>query len=254
MHPPLRIAILECDTPLDRTRAKYGGYGGVFEELLDKGADQLNMPDVIRSGKGGGMDITKWDVEKDETYPNIDDIDAILITGSKRNSFDNTPWILKLVSFVQTLLEQERVRIIGVCFGHQIVGRAMGMKVDRSPHGWELSVTPVELTPKGKELFRQEDLHLHQMHRDIIHAYPPHVDQLAHSPLCAVQGMHLKNRLLTVQAHPEFSRDIVAEILASRRDQGVFDEAMYQDGMSRVGERHDGVVVAVAFLRFLLED
>ncbi|KAK5006104.1 hypothetical protein LTR28_006896 [Elasticomyces elasticus] len=254
MHPPLRIAILECDTPLDRTRAKYGGYGGVFEELLDKGADQLNMPDVIRSGKGGGMDITKWDVEKDETYPNIDDIDAILITGSKRNSFDNTPWIVKLVSFVQTLLEQERVRIIGVCFGHQIVGRAMGMKVDRSPHGWELSVTPVELTPKGKELFRQEDLHLHQMHRDIIHAYPPHVDQLAHSPLCAVQGMHLKNRLLTVQAHPEFSRDIVAEILASRRDQGVFDEATYQDGMRRVGERHDGVVVAVAFLRFLLED
>ncbi|KAK4979489.1 hypothetical protein LTR66_003537 [Elasticomyces elasticus] len=254
MHPPLRIAILECDTPLDRTRAKYGGYGGVFEELLGKGADELNMPDVIRSGKGGGMDITKWDVEKDETYPNIDDIDAILITGSKRNSFDNTPWILKLVSFVQTLLEQERVRIIGVCFGHQIVGRAMGMKVDRSQQGWELSVTPVELTPKGKELFRQEDLHLHQMHRDIVYAYPPHVDQLAHSPLCAVQGMHLQNRLLTVQGHPEFTRDIVTEILASRRDQGIFDEAMYQDGMRRVGDRHDGVVVAVAFLRFLLQD
>jgi len=30
---PLRIAILECDTPLPGTSSKYGGYGGVFTSL-----------------------------------------------------------------------------------------------------------------------------------------------------------------------------------------------------------------------------
>lgn len=73
-------------------------------------------------------------------------------------SFDDTPWILKLVEFVQQVLAQERVRLIGVCFGHQIIGRAMGVKVGRSTAGWEVAVTPVDLSEKGKELFRQSKL------------------------------------------------------------------------------------------------
>jgi len=50
-------------------------------------------------------------------------------------------------------LQQKRVRLMGVCFGHQIIGRAMDQKVDRSDKGWEISVSPVQLTEKGKALF-----------------------------------------------------------------------------------------------------
>ena len=154
MKPPLRIAILECDTPLDQTRHKYGGYGGVFKALLEAGAIALNDPS-LSSQPNHGLDITKFDVVTTEQYPSLDDIDAILLTGSRQNAFDNHPWIVKLVEFTrQVLEEQNRVRVIGVCFGHQIVGRALGMKVDRSYAGWEISVTPMELTQKGKEVFR----------------------------------------------------------------------------------------------------
>ena len=65
---------------------------------------------------------------------------------------------MKLVEFTEKLLKQNRVRIIGVCFGHQIIGRAMGVKVGRSDNGWEISVLPVELTAKGKEIFQQDTL------------------------------------------------------------------------------------------------
>ena len=34
----------------------------------------------------------------------------------------------------------------------------MGVKVDRSTAGWEISVTPMELTVKGKEIFGQSDM------------------------------------------------------------------------------------------------
>ena len=74
------------------------------------------------------------------------------------NSFDDTPWILELVEFVKKVLAQSRIRIIGVCFGHQIVGRAMGKKVGRSDAGWEVSVSQVELTSKGKDLFGKNKL------------------------------------------------------------------------------------------------
>lgn len=148
--PPLRIAILECDTPLAGARAKYGGYGGVFSALLSAGADALDSPNL--SSKQG-LDLTTWDVVEAQKYPSLDDIDAILITGSRYNSFDDTPWIIKLVDFTKQILAQERVRIIGVCFGHQIVGRAMGVKVGRSPGGWEASVTAIDLTKRGQEIF-----------------------------------------------------------------------------------------------------
>ena len=76
MAPPVRLAILECDTPLNQTREKYGGYGGVFTALMYAAADALGMPH-------DDLEISKWDVvHETDTYPSLDDIDAILITGS----------------------------------------------------------------------------------------------------------------------------------------------------------------------------
>lgn len=75
---PIRLAVLECDTPLPNTKARYQGYGGVFEHLLRSGAKSLGRPsqeDLV---------ITKHQIEADpENYPDLDNIDAILITGSR---------------------------------------------------------------------------------------------------------------------------------------------------------------------------
>lgn len=90
------------------------------------------------------------------------------------------------------------------------------------------------------------------MHRDIVYAYPQSVTELGSSPRCPVQGMYEKNRLITVQGHPEFNGDIVSELLEARHDKGVFDDEMYKDGMERVRKHHDGVAVGAAFIRFLL--
>jgi GMP synthase-like glutamine amidotransferase len=74
------------------------------------------------------------------------------------NAFDSIPWINKLVEFTKQVLAQDRVRIIGVCFGHQIVGRALGADVGRNDVGWEISVCEVDLTERGKELFQRGKL------------------------------------------------------------------------------------------------
>lgn len=50
-------------------------------------------------------------------------------------------------------MEQDRVRVIGVCFGHQIVGRALGCVVDRNEKGWEISITNVSLNDVGKKAY-----------------------------------------------------------------------------------------------------
>ena len=91
------------------------------------------------------------------------------------------------------------------------------------------------------------------MHRDAVFEYPSGVEQLAYTKGCNVQGMYIAKKLITVQGHPEFNEEIVREILEKRHELGVFDDETFSDAMSRVGKYQDGVVVAQAFLRFLLE-
>lgn len=152
---PLRIAILECGRPLPNVVNKYGSYGGVFISLLQSGADALKYPNLSSSA---GLSITTFDVVNSLSYPSLPDIDAILLTASASNSYDDEPWILKLVAFVKMVLEQRRVRIVAACFGHQIVGRALGARVGKSEKGWEASVTDIELTEKGQEIFGKSSL------------------------------------------------------------------------------------------------
>lgn len=147
------------------------------------------------------------------------------------------------------------------------------MQVGRSPAGWEIAVCDVELTPAGKDLFGLDSLVSHpptgiikglgltfldtkriqQMHRDIVHAYPPDTIPLGYSPRCEVQGIYIPRRLITLQGHPEFTEDIVSEVVALRGAQGVFSKAQTEDALNRARNPHDGVAVGVAFLRLLLE-
>ncbi|KAI4131412.1 MAG: hypothetical protein LQ347_003001, partial [Umbilicaria vellea] len=92
MRSHLRLAILECDTPLTHTRAQYGSYGGVFSALLHAGAEALGVP-------GDRLRITRYDVVERGEYPELADVDALLITGSRFSAFDGTGWIVRLVEF-----------------------------------------------------------------------------------------------------------------------------------------------------------
>lgn len=178
---PLRIAVLECDTPVDKINRKYNGYFGVFSLLLRASANVLNQPD--RLDPDSGLDITRWDVVGTQEYPKLEDVDALLLTGSsecflppvfldqrgstfrradiynpEHNSFDNDPWILKLVEYMKSAVQDTRVKLLGICFGHQIIGRALGAKVGRSDVGWEIAVCDMGLTDQGKKLFGMDKL------------------------------------------------------------------------------------------------
>jgi hypothetical protein len=80
LHRALRIAILECDTPLPETKKRFHGYGGVFEFLLRSGAKALDRVDVDPETS---LEFSFWPVEQNpDRYPDPDEIDAVLITGS----------------------------------------------------------------------------------------------------------------------------------------------------------------------------
>ena len=77
MSNTLRIAILECDTPIDPIKQQYGTYGDVFATLLKKGLAGFPPTESKPS-----LEVTKWDVVDKKQYPKLEDIDGILMTGS----------------------------------------------------------------------------------------------------------------------------------------------------------------------------
>lgn len=80
MHSPLRIAVLECDTPLDNINRRYNGYGGVFRVLLKASANALNQPETLDPETG--LEISAWDIVNNDKYPDLQNVDAVLLTGS----------------------------------------------------------------------------------------------------------------------------------------------------------------------------
>lgn len=92
------------------------------------------------------------------------------------------------------------------------------------------------------------------MHKDIVFDYPEGAEKLGASPRCLVQGMYRKGRYISVQGHPEFNHGIMTKLVTFRNEQGIFNDEQARDALERSPKDHDGVVVAKAFLRFLLED
>ncbi|KFZ22943.1 hypothetical protein V502_02579 [Pseudogymnoascus sp. VKM F-4520 (FW-2644)] len=242
------IAVLECDTPVDTVVTSRGTYGDIFEELLTKGLE------------GGGpatgdiqLRVSKWDVVGSSSFPDIREVDAILLSGSKHTAFEDDAWIVRLVDRVKDILTTHQKPLVGICFGHQIIGRAMGAAVGVSHGGWEVSVNTIDLNSHGRQLLGTSSLSLHQMHKDAVLEVPKGLVNLGSSPSCPIQGLYKKGSILSFQAHPEFDEFTMSQIIQTRHVQNVFDDAMFNDGMAKVGKPHGGALVASAIWQFLLD-
>lgn len=91
------------------------------------------------------------------------------------------------------------------------------------------------------------------MHRDIVFDIPEGSTLIGSNSICSVQGMYYPGRYITVQGHPEFTNDIISEILTNRHAVGVFNDEVFSDGIKRAPIPHDGVAIGRTFLKFMRE-
>ncbi|KAJ6600813.1 class I glutamine amidotransferase-like protein [Mycena sp. CBHHK59/15] len=192
------------------------------------------------------------------TDEQLDSFDGVLITGSKASAYEEIEWINKLVDYVARIaVAKPKVKIIGICFGHQIVARAMGGSCVPNGGKWEVGPTPVALTSLGKEVFGVDSLNIEEMHRDHVPTVPPTFHLLGSTDVSLNQGMvrfqstdaspsgiSLSDiHIFTVQGHPEFNEPIMTKMVEARSQSGIIDMVTAQDAVRRAAWRNDGVGV-----------
>ncbi|KAJ3016188.1 hypothetical protein HKX48_004171 [Thoreauomyces humboldtii] len=241
----LRVALLVCDTPLPIVVETAGDYVVLFGKLFDK-ANQVYSATTLPLE----LEIVAFDVTRLEEPSDIHAFDAYVLTGSKFSAYEQIEWIVRLKTLVQRIDRETKAKVVGICFGHQIVAEALGGKVVKNPAGWEVGWTRIELTKEGVDVLETEKTVL--MHQDHVSIPPTGFKVLSSTVTCPIQMMIKEDRYLTIQGHPEFTANVVREIVKARQASKVFSTEAAEAALAAVDNPVDNVWFGEKFLGFMV--
>jgi len=152
----------------------------------------------------------------------VERFDGFIISGSAKSVNDSADWVKKLEEFIQRVAERKNgPRIAGVCFGHQIICKALGGTVGRNPSD-KFVIQTEEIKPNEEmkkrwcfeNVYNKGSLNLVQSHGECILELPQGAVSLASSATCEHEVVEFSERLIGVQAHPElYPKEVMEKIV-----------------------------------------
>jgi len=193
--------------------------GSVFKHLEHISGDYNDM--FARLFSNNSFDI-KWDVFEvyKGNYPvNLTRYDGFLSSGSLSGVYEDDPWIKEYQTFVQRLF-LEKYKHVGICFGHQMIARALGGVVEKAAQGWGLGIKTVtihEIQPWMSPV-PGKTIKLIFSHQDQVIKLPVNAQVIASSAHCPVTIFTVDDLFLGIQPHPEFSKAYSKATIEYRRE------------------------------------
>lgn len=235
----MKLAILDADILRDDLTERYDSYGRMFIKLFRRVAPHWHCQ---------AFNVVHGD------YPDMADFDAFLVTGSKSDAFSDEPWIAGLREFCRRCYhydkkDQQDKKLLGICFGHQLLAHALGGKADRSSSGWGLGVMTYQLCEQPDFIADDEPVTLLVSHQDQVVALPGNAQRLLHNDFCRNAAFLIPGKVLCFQGHPEFTHQYLRDLMAGRRDQ--LDPKVFAAAEQSMHTPHEGDRVARWMVRFV---
>lgn len=196
-----------------------------------------------------GWAFHTWRVSEGEWPTDTAGYAGFLITGSPASVNDASPWIARLEALVRELHAQRRP-LVGICFGHQVVAKALGGRVGLSPGGLRVGTAPLPLhSPPPWLQPAPPVLSLYAAHEEQVLGLPPGARVLGGDDFCPVGSLALGEHVWTLQYHPEFSPAFMADLLDALAD-SLPAEALAR-GRAQIAQPADGAWVMARIAGFL---
>lgn len=232
---PLRICILETDVLRPELVEPYQSYGRMFEQLFAR--QPIEAQFVI------------YNVMEGHYPPEDERFDAWLVTGSKADSFGSDPWIQTLKVYLLKLYQRGE-KLLGVCFGHQLLALLLGGQTERASRGWGVGIHHYRLQAAEPWMTPNlDDLTLLISHQDQVTRLPQNATVIASSDFCPFAAYHINDQVLCFQGHPEFIRDYSKALMDIRQES--LGEALYRTAVDSLEHDHHGTTVAEWMMRFV---
>lgn len=183
--------------------------GDTFPDIARSLGD---FEDWIRKGMGLSADhIQVVDVARGQALPEKTACRRVVVTGSHAMVTDLLPWSLAVEAWVPDLI-QAGVPVLGICYGHQLLARAMGGSVDYHAGGLEIGTVWIERTGAEPDLLFQgmpERFAAHVCHSQTVVRLPEGAVKLAWNGFEPCHAFRIGSCAWGVQFHPEYDESIM---------------------------------------------
>jgi GMP synthase (glutamine-hydrolysing) len=207
----VKLGLLVCD----HVRPEFLGISGDYEDMFRR----------LFAGYTD-VDIIAYDCVSGELPAGPGECDAWITTGSRHSVNDDEPWIRSLEDFVREVAIAG-VPFVGICFGHQLIAKALGGSVVKSERGWGIGVQEVDVHP---DLGLGDSYLVLASHQDQVDTLPPGGEILGWNEHCPVSVMGVGKTIVGIQGHPEFEVVYSQALMESRRGtlipEGTVDAAL----------------------------
>ena len=234
----MRIGILICDQIRPEFEGQFDDYPIMLEQMM------LKIDSTL--------EFTFYQAFKGHLPANVDECDVYLTTGSKHSVNDALPWIEELLQFV-ALLDSHKKKLVGICFGHQLIAKALGGSVSTSEKGWGIGVAFNQVTQAQTWMVDESNqapsgLDIVVSHKEQVDQLPAHTKVVASSTFCPSFMIQVETHMLGIQGHPEFSTDYSMALTNTRLD--LIPANRVREGFNSLNAHVDDLKLATWILNF----
>jgi GMP synthase-like glutamine amidotransferase len=171
-------------------------------DLKDQGAPQLHAL-IKKTAKRLEWDITVH-VQKISSFNESIGFDRIVLSGSAQSMFSSDPWVLKLLKKITQWTDQ-KIPLLGICFGHQIIARAFGAQGKSHPIISTLTQVFPKKDSQSKGIFaNMPSFFAVSSHQESLISVPSGFEISAWSAHCPIEAISCEEKKIAgVQFHPE---------------------------------------------------
>ncbi|VAW88425.1 hypothetical protein MNBD_GAMMA17-2250 [hydrothermal vent metagenome] len=233
----MKIGILRCDSVRSQFKGQYGDYPEMITSLFHPLAPAFSYE--------------VYDVVAGHYPASLDACDAYITTGSKASVYDGDAWIRALQLFI-IRLRKAKIKLIAICFGHQLVAQAFGGKVSQSDKGWGVGVHAMQLVTTAPWMEVLPVGGVYQVlvsHQDQVDELPPEAKLIAGSDFCPHAMYQLDESIFTIQGHPEFSKPYAETLMGFRHE--LLGASVYTTGIDSLQQQTDEQLIAQWMISFI---